>query len=218
MKFFTQTKKTAVLVTLLVFGNAFFSHGLSAVSGSPLVRYSFLQTVDAEFVADGLRAGSFTSSPEIRFPSGFSAVSVNRNEHSLLFRDVGFDLLSKADAIARDRFLSFDLTVEGGRELAINGVYLRTQRRETEGEGAPSAYAVYAFTGDKITPLGVGRLNSSSETAIREFQEHWLDVGDIGNLSGNVEIRLYFWTPQDGRISSERAFRLDEVALFGAIR
>lgn len=88
------------------------------------MRYSFLQTLHADFVADGLRAGSFSSSPEIRFPSGFSAISVNRNEHSLLFRDVGFELLSKADAIASDRFLSFNLSIHRGRELAISGVYL----------------------------------------------------------------------------------------------
>lgn len=109
---------------LWAFGNGLLSHGLSAMSGSPLVRYSFLQTLHADFVADGLRAGSFSSSPEIRFPSGFSAISVNRNEHSLLFRDVGFELLSKADAIASDRFLSFNLSIHRGRELAISGVYL----------------------------------------------------------------------------------------------
>ena len=188
------------------------------MSESPLVSYSFQQTIDADFTADGLRAASFGASPEIRFPSGFSAVSVHRNAHSLLFRDVGFELLSKADAIASDRFLNFSLKVENGRELAVSGVYLRMQRRETEGEGAPSAFAIYAFADDQITPLGQGRLISSPDTAIREFQEHWLDLGYVMPLSSEVEIRLYFWTPQDGRISNERAFRLDEVSIFGALR
>jgi hypothetical protein len=191
---------------------------IAAQGNGVMVRYGFTETHEAEYIASGLRAEKFTSSPEIQFPRVFSAVSVDRNQKSLLFRDAGFHLLSKADVIAHDRFLTFSIEVESGQHLEMSSVYLRSQRRETEGEGAPSAFAVYAFSEAGVLPLGVGRLLVSPETALRDFQEHWLEPLEPIRLSGQVEIRIYLWTPQDGRISNERAFRLDEVSIFGALR